>query len=116
MNTMQTVWYRTKKGFIELNIVTHHCLSKRKNNKQMFLSMGYALLLLQWLLRTVSPYSAPDYPTVLEVRVPIPQSASVSVAECSPEDIIVPQGVSPKHPTHVQWDLNQGNTLANPFE
>ncbi|PRD20434.1 UNVERIFIED_CONTAM: Proliferating cell nuclear antigen-interacting partner [Trichonephila clavipes] len=42
-----------------------------KNNKQMFLSMGYALPLLQWLLHTVSPHSAADYPTVFEVRVPI---------------------------------------------
>ncbi|GFU40578.1 hypothetical protein TNCV_3229781 [Trichonephila clavipes] len=32
----------------------------------MFLNMGYALPLLQWLLRTVSPYSAPDCPTVLQ--------------------------------------------------
>ncbi|GFU95248.1 hypothetical protein TNCV_4308471 [Trichonephila clavipes] len=41
--------------------------------------MGFAFPLLQWLLRTVSPYSAADYPTVLEIRVSIPQSGSVSV-------------------------------------
>ncbi|GFV81009.1 hypothetical protein TNCV_2269931 [Trichonephila clavipes] len=29
--------------------------------------MGYALSLLQWLLCTVSPYSAPDFPTALEL-------------------------------------------------
>ncbi|GFV92349.1 hypothetical protein TNCV_3949591 [Trichonephila clavipes] len=69
-------------------MVAQDCLSKRKNNKQTFLSMEYALPLLHWLLRTVSP----DCPTVLEVRVPIPQTASVSVVGCSPEDVIVPQG------------------------
>lgn len=82
----------------------------------MFFNMGYVFPLLQWLLRTVYNQSAPDYPTVLEIRVPIPQSASVSDTKCSPEDIIEPQGVSPKHLMRVQWDLNQGNTLANPFE
>ncbi|GFT12167.1 chitin-binding type-4 domain-containing protein [Nephila pilipes] len=30
--------------------------------------MGYALLLLQWLLLTIFPYSAPDCPTALEVH------------------------------------------------
>ncbi|GFW68559.1 hypothetical protein TNCV_529141 [Trichonephila clavipes] len=50
--------------------------------------------LLQWLLHTVSPYSAPDCPAILEVRVLIPQSASVSVVGCSPGDVIVSQGVS----------------------
>ncbi|GFX30535.1 hypothetical protein TNCV_3461861 [Trichonephila clavipes] len=48
----------------------------------MFRSMRHALPLLQWLLRTISPNSAPDCPTVLEVRVPISQSVSVSVAGC----------------------------------
>ncbi|GFW92730.1 hypothetical protein TNCV_1735231 [Trichonephila clavipes] len=52
----------------------------------------------------------------LEVRVPIPQSTSVSIVRYSPEVVIVPQGVSLKHPTHVLWNLNQGRTLANPFE
>ncbi|GFX65136.1 hypothetical protein TNCV_4820271 [Trichonephila clavipes] len=28
--------------------------------------MGYALSLLQWLLRTIFPYSTPDFPSVLE--------------------------------------------------
>ncbi|GFU49775.1 hypothetical protein TNCV_2930471 [Trichonephila clavipes] len=46
------------------------------------------------LLRTVFPYSAPDYPTVLEVRVPIPQSLSASVIGCSPEDVMVPTTVT----------------------
>ncbi|GFW25581.1 uncharacterized protein TNCV_1308421 [Trichonephila clavipes] len=49
----------------------------RKNNKQMFLNMVYALLSLQWLIRTVSAYSEPAGGTLLAVGVPIPQSASV---------------------------------------
>lgn len=65
-----------KKGLIDL-LITHQCLSKRKNNNQMILSMGYALPLLQWLLRTVSPYPATNYPTVLQIRVLITQSAPV---------------------------------------
>ncbi|GFW28416.1 uncharacterized protein TNCV_4640811 [Trichonephila clavipes] len=48
--------------------------------------MGYALPLLQWLLRNISPYSDPDCPTVLEETIPIPQSASDSVVGCSPEN------------------------------
>ncbi|GFY34345.1 CCHC-type domain-containing protein [Trichonephila clavipes] len=52
---------------------------ERKNRKQTFFSMGYAFPLLKWLLHTVSPYLTPDGPTVLEVRVPIPQSASFTV-------------------------------------
>ncbi|GFU64844.1 hypothetical protein TNCV_784951 [Trichonephila clavipes] len=91
-------------------------MSKRKNNKQMFLSLGYALSLLQWFLHTISPYSALDCPTVLEVKGPNPQSASVSFVGCSPEYVIVLQDISPKHRTHVLWDLNQGRTLANEFE
>ncbi|GFX90215.1 hypothetical protein TNCV_2449901 [Trichonephila clavipes] len=46
----------------------------------MFLSKGYAFPLLQWLPRTVFPYSAPDCPIILEVRVLNPQSAPASVA------------------------------------
>ncbi|GFU32635.1 uncharacterized protein TNCV_4876791 [Trichonephila clavipes] len=49
----------------------------RKNNKQMFLNMVYALPSLQWLLRTVSAYSEPAGATFLVVGVPIPESASV---------------------------------------
>ncbi|GFV24833.1 hypothetical protein TNCV_883011 [Trichonephila clavipes] len=64
----------------------------------------------------LTPYSAPDCPKFFEVCVPIPQSASVKVLECSPEDAIVPQDVSLKHSTHVLWDLNQGRTLTNPFK
>lgn len=82
----------------------------------MFLSMRYDLLLLQLLFRTVNPYSAQDYSSVLEVRLQIPQSASISFEKCSPEDIIVPQCVSQMHPTYVQLDLNQGNMLTNPFQ
>ncbi|GFT28267.1 hypothetical protein TNCV_645931 [Trichonephila clavipes] len=59
--------------------------------------------------------SAPDYRTVLEVRVPIPQSSFVSVVGCSPEDVIMLQGIFPKHPTHVLWDLNKERTLADIF-
>ncbi|GFW47246.1 hypothetical protein TNCV_56991 [Trichonephila clavipes] len=61
------------------------------------------------------PPSAPDCPIVLEVRVPIRQSASVSVVGCSTEDTIGLQCVSPMHPTHVLWDLNQRRTLASLF-
>ncbi|GFU98978.1 hypothetical protein TNCV_3382221 [Trichonephila clavipes] len=75
-------------------------MSKRKNYKQLFLSMGYALPLLQWLIHLVSPCLPTDCPAV-EIRVPILQSASVSVVGCSPEDVNVQHGVSPKHPTHV---------------
>ncbi|GFX41788.1 hypothetical protein TNCV_389011 [Trichonephila clavipes] len=49
----------------------------RKNNKQMFLNMVYALSSLQWLLRTVSAYSEPARATFLAVAVPILQSAFV---------------------------------------
>ncbi|GFW28076.1 hypothetical protein TNCV_769561 [Trichonephila clavipes] len=59
------------------SIVTHDGLSNRKNNKQMFLNMVYALPSLQWLLRTVSAYSEPAGATFLAVRVPILQSVSV---------------------------------------
>ncbi|GFT48778.1 hypothetical protein TNCV_595351 [Trichonephila clavipes] len=59
------------------SIVTHDGLSNRKNNKQMFLNMVYALPSLQWLLRTVSVYSEPTGATFLAVGVPILQSASV---------------------------------------
>ncbi|GFX62364.1 hypothetical protein TNCV_407591 [Trichonephila clavipes] len=48
--------------------------------------MEYALPLLEWLLNIVFPYSAPDSSTVLQIRVPIPQSASVSVVGCFSED------------------------------
>ncbi|GFW86549.1 hypothetical protein TNCV_4333331 [Trichonephila clavipes] len=82
----------------------------------MFLNMVYALPLLQWLLRTVSAYSEPAGATFLAVGVPILQSASVGVVGCSSDDVSVLQYVSPKHPTHVRWDLNLGSTLANPFE
>ncbi|GFX20726.1 hypothetical protein TNCV_77831 [Trichonephila clavipes] len=78
--------------------------------------MGYALLLLQWLLCIGTPYSAPDCTTVLELRVPNLQSASVSIVGCSPEDVIVPQDVFLTHLKHILWDLNQGKTLANSFE
>ncbi|GFT35678.1 glucose dehydrogenase [Trichonephila clavipes] len=61
-------------------------------------------------------YLANDCPTVHDVRVPISHSVSILVVECSSEDVIVPQGVSPKHPTHALRDLNQRRTLANPFE
>ncbi|GFX66033.1 hypothetical protein TNCV_14541 [Trichonephila clavipes] len=37
----------------------------------------------EWLLRTVSPYSTPDCPTVLVVRVSIPQSASGAPSGCN---------------------------------
>ncbi|GFU71084.1 hypothetical protein TNCV_1216091 [Trichonephila clavipes] len=40
--------------------------------------------LIEWLLRTASPYSIPDCSTVREVRGLIPQSTSVSVAGCPP--------------------------------
>ncbi|GFW94473.1 hypothetical protein TNCV_2701941 [Trichonephila clavipes] len=82
----------------------------------MSISVGYNLPLLEWLLRTVSPCSAPDCPTVLDVRVPINQLASVSVVGHSPEDVIVPQGVSPNHPTHDLSGLNLRRTLTSPFE
>ncbi|GFU56112.1 hypothetical protein TNCV_3197551 [Trichonephila clavipes] len=59
------------------SIVTHDGLSNRKNNKQMFLNMVYALPSLQWLLRTVSAYSEPAGATFLAVEVSIPQSAFV---------------------------------------
>ncbi|GFX84747.1 uncharacterized protein TNCV_125151 [Trichonephila clavipes] len=59
------------------SIVTHDGLSNRKNNKQMFLNMVYALPSLQCLLRTVSAYSEAAGATFLAVGVPILQSASV---------------------------------------
>ncbi|GFV13125.1 hypothetical protein TNCV_4070651 [Trichonephila clavipes] len=34
----------------------------------------------------------PDFLTVLEIRVPIPQSVSISVVVCSLEEVIMPQG------------------------
>ncbi|GFW30518.1 hypothetical protein TNCV_454561 [Trichonephila clavipes] len=77
----------------------------------MFLSMGYALPLLQWLHRAVSAYSAPDCPTILEVR----RLNQHLFQSCSPEDVIMPQGVALMHLTHILWDLSQGKTLANPF-
>ncbi|GFV99468.1 uncharacterized protein TNCV_5078321 [Trichonephila clavipes] len=64
-NTMHTVWESNKTSFIEHSIVTHDGLSNRKNNKQMFLNMVYALPSLQWLLRTVSAYSEPAGATFL---------------------------------------------------
>ncbi|GFV83769.1 hypothetical protein TNCV_2555561 [Trichonephila clavipes] len=62
--------------------------SNRKNNKQMFLNMVYALPSLQCLLRTFSAYSEPAGATFLAVGVPILQSASVGVVGCSPDDVI----------------------------
>ncbi|GFV24597.1 hypothetical protein TNCV_1914581 [Trichonephila clavipes] len=56
--------------------------------------MRHALPLLQWLLGTVSPYPAPVCP-ILVVKVPTPQSASVSAFGCSPEDtFLVPKPYS----------------------
>ncbi|GFX18485.1 hypothetical protein TNCV_3370581 [Trichonephila clavipes] len=77
----------------------------------MFLSMGYALPLLQRLLLTVFPYAAPNCSTVLDITS---GHSSVSICFscwCSPKGVIVAQGVSPSHPTHVLWDLRQ-RTLA----
>ncbi|GFV57375.1 hypothetical protein TNCV_3173231 [Trichonephila clavipes] len=74
----------------------------------MFLFMRYGFYLLQWLLCDVSPYSAPNFPTVLEARVPISQSESVSVVGCSPEDVIMPQGILPKYPISVLWPTFKG--------
>ncbi|PRD30566.1 UNVERIFIED_CONTAM: hypothetical protein NCL1_26067 [Trichonephila clavipes] len=54
-----------EKGIQCIRIVTPDGLSNRKNNKQMFLNMVYALPSLQWLLRTVSAYSEPDGATFL---------------------------------------------------
>ncbi|GFS77539.1 hypothetical protein TNCV_320941 [Trichonephila clavipes] len=42
---------------------------QEEEQQDVLLSMGYALPLLQWLLRTVSPYAAPDFPKILEVRI-----------------------------------------------
>ncbi|GFV22626.1 hypothetical protein TNCV_2078171 [Trichonephila clavipes] len=53
---------------------------------------------------------------VLEVRVCILQSVCVSIVGCSPKEVIVPQGISPKPPTYDLWNLNQKRTLANPFK
>lgn len=44
-----------------------------------------------------SPYSIPDDPTILEVRVPIPQRASVPVVACFSADIMMPKSVSSRH-------------------
>ncbi|GFY30804.1 hypothetical protein TNCV_3119641 [Trichonephila clavipes] len=65
------------KHYGTLSIVTHDGLSNKRNNKQMFLNMVYALPSLQWLLRIVSAYSEPAGATFLAVGVPILQSASV---------------------------------------
>ncbi|GFW01683.1 hypothetical protein TNCV_4085981 [Trichonephila clavipes] len=116
MESNKKRFYGTHSIVYSYQTLTKGTHTKRKNSKQIFLSMKYALPLLQWLLRTVSPHSAPDCPTVLEVRVPIPKSAFVSVVGCSPEDVIVPQGVFPSPPTHVLWDLNQRKTLTDTFE
>ncbi|GFW51368.1 hypothetical protein TNCV_3254971 [Trichonephila clavipes] len=35
---------------------------------------------------------------------------------CSMEDMILLSDVSPKHPTHVRWDLKQRSMLTNPFD
>ncbi|GFU34678.1 hypothetical protein TNCV_1993891 [Trichonephila clavipes] len=59
---------------------------------------------------------SPGCLTVLEVRVSIPQSTSILVVGCSPDDVIVPQGVSPKPPTQVLRNLNQEKTEASSFE
>ncbi|GFU56704.1 hypothetical protein TNCV_1822331 [Trichonephila clavipes] len=78
-NPVPTVRITNSTGVQNLSnsIVTHDGLSNRKNNKQMFLNMVYALPSLQWLLRTVSAYSEPAGATFLAVGVPILQSASV---------------------------------------
>ncbi|GFX12727.1 hypothetical protein TNCV_3437011 [Trichonephila clavipes] len=52
-------------------------MPNRKNNKQMFLSIVYALLSLHWLPHTVSAYSEPAGATTIAVGVPILQTASV---------------------------------------
>ncbi|GFT91962.1 hypothetical protein TNCV_124931 [Trichonephila clavipes] len=50
--------------------------------------MGYALPLMQWLLRTISPYSAPDCPTFLENLCTLNVELSPRVEHyASPDDI-----------------------------
>ncbi|GFU23644.1 hypothetical protein TNCV_2936251 [Trichonephila clavipes] len=54
--------------------------------------MGYTAM----LIRTVSSYSTPNCPTALEIRDPIPQSASVSVIGWSMQSCL--KASPPKYP------------------
>ncbi|GFX39240.1 hypothetical protein TNCV_3859651 [Trichonephila clavipes] len=74
---------------LSVYILTHDCLSNRKNNKQMVLNMVYAFPSLQCLLRTIS--SEPAGAPFLVVGVPIPQSEPVRVFGCSPDEASVLQ-------------------------
>ncbi|GFY00906.1 hypothetical protein TNCV_4529251 [Trichonephila clavipes] len=65
-----------------------------EEEKQLILSIGSALSLWQWLLRSVYPRSTPDCPTVLEDSVSTPQSGSVLIVWCYLNKVIMPQGVS----------------------
>ncbi|GFX15684.1 hypothetical protein TNCV_2131701 [Trichonephila clavipes] len=91
-----------RKGFIELVVSLHRIICPRGRTTR---CMEYAIPLLQGLFRTVSPYSAPDHPTVLEERVPIPQSKSVSAGECSPE---CRKASSQSIPHMFHWFLKEG--------
>ncbi|GFX68287.1 hypothetical protein TNCV_2816621 [Trichonephila clavipes] len=95
-----------KKGFTEFIVLLHSILCPRGSTTSRS-SLVRDMLSPNCNGCFVSSCSAPDCPIVLEIRVPIPQSPSVSVVGCSSEDVIMPQGLSTKHPTHVQSDLNQ---------
>ncbi|GFT79450.1 hypothetical protein TNCV_604521 [Trichonephila clavipes] len=89
---------------------------RERTKGRCFLTRVYALPFLQWLLRTISAYSSPGCPTVLEVKEPIPQSASASVVGCSSEDVIMPQGVFPKH-SSFSMGFKLGETVGvNPID
>lgn len=49
---------------------------------------------------------------LLEVRLSIPQWASVSVIWCSTEDGILSLGVHVKHRLYFVWKINQRRTLS----
>ncbi|GFS54674.1 hypothetical protein TNCV_2749511 [Trichonephila clavipes] len=82
----------------------------RKSNKP----KSFSKRQLQWLPDITCSYSISNYPAVLKARVVTLQGASVSAIWFSPEDITLLQGVSPKHLTHVRWDLNEIK-LVNSF-
>ncbi|GFV97919.1 hypothetical protein TNCV_5069591 [Trichonephila clavipes] len=56
--------------YIELNRYTGLSVQEEEQQAYVFLSMGHALLLLQWLLPTVPPYSVPDCPVLRPTHVP----------------------------------------------
>ncbi|GFX03911.1 hypothetical protein TNCV_4678161 [Trichonephila clavipes] len=93
----------------------------RTSDKPKSFSKSYDIPYMQWLRDTPSlslslcSNSLSNYQVVVEVRLVPLQGESVSAISCFPEETSLLPGVSQKHLTHVQTDLNQEILLANPF-